>query len=101
MREVAPGVFEHGPAGTPATLAPSTSMAKAVIAMSRAGITEAQIDALIAAMPEGQTKTETGIWWRQSNEVQRDHPAVALLGGALGLTSAQIDDLFTVANSLA
>lgn len=78
----------------------SVTMAKAHIAMSRSGITEAMVDAVIDAMPEGQAKTETRIWWVKSTVVERNHPAVAALAPALGLTEEQVDDLFALARTL-
>lgn len=39
----------------------------------------------------------TQIWWDASTEFQRSHPMVIGIGTALGLTSAQIDDLFRAA----
>ena len=83
------------PAPSPAPVPASVSMAQARIALSRAGISEAAVDAVIAGMPSGAAKTEAGIWWQRSNEVHRHHPFVETLAPALGLTtSAQIDDLF-------
>ena len=78
----------------------AVSMAQARIAMSRSGITEAMVDAVIAGMPAGQAKTETRIWWERSNAVERNHPAVAALAPALGLTEGQVDSLFALAASL-
>lgn len=37
------------------------------------------------------------IWWEAATVFQRDHPMVVNFGAALGLTSAQIDDLFRLA----
>mgnify|MGYP000163802474 CR=1 FL=1 len=66
-------------------------------ALSRAGISEDDVEAVIAAMPEGQSKVETRAWWRRSNAVQRQHPAVLALAPALGLSDAQLDALFIAA----
>ncbi len=82
----------------PVQLVPAeVSMAQAVIALSRAGISEADVDAVIEAMPDGQTKTEARAWWRRSNAIRRDHPFVAALAPALGLDAAQLDALFIAA----
>jgi len=88
------------PAPPPAPVPRSVSMAQARIALSRAGISETTVDAVIAAMPAGQTKTEATIWWQRSNEVHRDHAFVAALAPELGLSSAQLDALFVVAAGL-
>lgn len=74
--------------------------AQARIAMSRAGISVAMVDAVIDAMPDGQAKNETRIWWERSNAVERNHPAVAALAPALGLSEAQVDGLFELAAAL-
>ena len=100
MRELAPGFIEYGTPGSSIVPPVSVSMAQAGIAMSRAGITEAMVDAAIEAMPAGQTKTETRIWWNRSNVVERNHPAVAALAPALGLSEEQVDDLFALARTL-
>ena len=76
------------------------SMAQAVVALSRSGVSEDDIEALLAAMPDSQAKTEARAWWRRSNAVQRNHPVVQLLAPALGLNSAQVDDLFRLAATL-
>ena len=89
--------------GTPVMAPPvplSVTMAQARIAMSRSGITESMVDAVIDGMPAGQAKTETRIWWERSNAVERNHPAVAALAPALGLTEGQVDSLFALAASL-
>ena len=89
--------------GTPVMAPPvplSVTMAQARIAMSRSGITEAMVDAVIDGMPGGQAKTETRIWWERSNAVERNHPAVAALALALGLSEAQVDGLFELAAAL-
>lgn len=78
----------------------AVSMAQARIAMSRSGITEAMVDAVIAGMPAGPAQNETRIWWERSNAVERNHPAVALMAPALGLSDAQVDELFALAASL-
>jgi hypothetical protein len=37
------------------------------------------------------------IWWEAATVFQREHPMVLTFGAALGLTPAQIDDLFRLA----
>ena len=70
------------------------------IAMSRAGISEAAVETVLNGMSNGQAKTEALIWWKQANDLERNHPVVAHLGVALGLTAAQIDALFVAAAAL-
>jgi len=92
------GVFTRPAAQPPVPAA--VSMAQARIALARAGISEATVDALIEAMPNGLAKTEARIWWQRSNEVQRAHPVVALMAPALGLDSDDLDELFREAASV-
>lgn len=34
------------------------------------------------------------IWWEYSLDIQRNHEHIVTIGGALGLTETQLDDLF-------
>jgi hypothetical protein len=90
----------YAAAAAPVVVPPEVTRAQALIALSRIGITEAAIDTVLAAMPEGQAKVEASIWWRQSNAFKRSHPTLAMLAPALGLTAAQIDELFVTASTL-
>lgn len=76
---------------------PEVSMAQAVIALSRAGIAEADVAAAIDALPDGPSKTEARIWWARSSVMRRNHHAVAVLAPLLGLTEEQVDALFAAA----
>ena len=53
----------------------------------------------IDSLPE-PSKTKAQIEWEYSNALQRDNPFVATLGGALGLSSEDIDNLFIQAARL-
>ena len=59
----------------------------------------AMVAAAIATLPEPQ-KSAALIEWNYSNELQRNNAFVATLGGALGLTEAQVDQLFIAAAAL-
>ena len=59
----------------------------------------AAVDAAINGMPE-PNKSAARIEWEYSNEVQRHNGFVSALGPALGMTSAQIDQLFIAAAKL-
>ena len=62
------------------------------LALLRLGVTGAQVEAQIAAMPGTDADREAAmIEWEYATTYQRDHPLVAMLGAALGLTTAQID----------
>ena len=58
-----------------------------------------QVDGLIAALPEPQ-KTVAQVQWEFGNYIVRSHPLIAALGAQLGMTSAQIDDVFRQAAAL-
>ena len=76
----------------------TVTMRQARLAMLDAGILTSVSDAL-AAMT-GITGEAARIEWEYAAELKRDHPLVASLSAALGLTSAQLDGLFTAAAGL-
>lgn len=98
MNEIAPGVFEHGPAGSPPAVARSVSMRQAQLALLDAGLLD-EVEAAIAALPEPQ-RTRTQIEWNRGGVVERNAPTVALLAAATGLSEAQLDTLFEQAATL-
>ena len=62
------------------------------LALLRLGLTGAQVEAQIAAMPGADADREAAmIEWEYATTYQRDHQLVVALGAALGLTEAQID----------
>jgi len=69
----------------------SVPAVNAKLALAQAGY-HSTVEAIIA-----QADEEAQIWWSDATVFQRDHPMVATFGAALGLTSAQIDDLFRLA----
>lgn len=73
----------------------SVTMRQARLALLGAGKL-ALVDAAIDSMPE-PNKSAARIEWEYSHEVQRDNGVVAALGPALGMTPAQIDQLFIAA----
>lgn len=88
---------------TPAPPAPPVvpgfvTMRQARLALLGAGLLD-YVDAAINAMPSPQ-KEATRIAWEYSQEVERHNGVVAALGPLLGLTDAQIDDLFLTAAQL-
>ena len=76
----------------------SVTMRQARLALLGAGKL-AMVDAAINGMAE-PTKSAARIEWEYSNEVQRHNGFVEALGPALGMTSAQIDQLFIAAAKL-
>ena len=77
---------------------PAADQRQARLALSAAGLL-AQTEAALAAM-EGPEGDVARIEWQWAKTIQRDHPMIAALGTALGLTSAQIDNLFRAAAAL-
>ena len=76
----------------------SVTMRQGRLALLAAGKL-AQVDAAIASLPEPQ-KSAALIEWDFSNELQRGNAFVATLGAALGLSDAQVDQLFITAAAL-
>lgn len=83
---------------TPAPVPAEVTMRQARLALLGAGLLT-NVDAAINAMPE-PAKSAARIEWDYSSAVQRHNGFVAQLGPALGLTDAQIDDLFRAASKL-
>ena len=83
----------------PAPLVPQVvTMRQARLALLGAGKLAA-VEAAINGLPE-PSKSAARIEWDYSNEVQRHNGLVPMLGPALGLTTAQIDQLFIAAGGL-
>jgi len=76
----------------------SVSMRQARLALLGAGLLSS-VDAAIAAMPS-PAKEAAQIEWDYASEVQRDNALIASLASGLGLTEAQVDDLFIAAAAL-
>lgn len=72
----------------------TVTMRQARLALLQSGLL-GQVNAAVNAADEA-----TKITWEFSSEVHRDHPFVATLTAALGLTEAQLDNIFTLAASL-
>lgn len=58
------------------------------------------VDAAIAAIPDAAQRHASQIEWEYAATVERSSAWVQTLAGALGLTAAQIDDLFREAAKL-
>lgn len=74
------------------------TMRQARLALLQSGLL-AQVNTAIANM-SGIDGDAARIEWEFSNTVERNQPLVQSLIGALGLTEAQLDDLFTLAATL-
>lgn len=78
----------------PALAAPVTS-AQALMALYNAGHLDA-LKAIIAAHPYRPVR----IWFEKANHWERSNPYIQILGPELGLSEADIDDLFANAAQL-
>jgi hypothetical protein len=76
----------------------AVTMRQARLALLNDGILP-QVNAAIAAMP-GTDGDAARIEWEFSGAVERNRPLVKSMGVALGLTDAQLDDLFRRASKL-
>jgi len=74
------------------------ALVQAKIALSRLGYLT-QVETALNALT-GVQKTEALIAWNSTNHVTRTSQLVVAMQAALGLTSTQMDDLFTLANSI-
>jgi len=90
----------NGSAWVPAPLpVPSVvTMRQARLALLQAGLL-AQVNTAVANMP-GAAGDAARIEWTFSSTVERNHPLVQSVTGALGLTESQLDDLFRLAATL-
>ena len=80
---------------------PTLSARQLRLALLGLGLTGAQVEAQIAAMPGTPAEREAAmIEWEYATTYQRDHPLVVMLGLALGLTEAQIDNAWQGAATL-
>jgi hypothetical protein len=71
------------------------------LALLGLGMKGAQVEAAIAAMPGTEDEREAAmIEWQYASSFRRNHPLVAALGAALGLTAAQIDEAWRAAAAL-
>lgn len=76
----------------------AVTMRQARIALLQAGLL-AQINTAIAAMT-GPTGDAARVVWEFSSEVRRDNQLLETMATSLGLTSAQLDQLFITASGL-
>lgn len=74
------------PADIPPIVIPTLTMRQARLALLDVGL----LDEVEAAI----TTLENRIWWDYSTTVERSHPLVKAVLGALGKTEAQVDDMF-------
>lgn len=64
------------------------------------GITTAQVEAVIAAIPDEIDRETAQIEWADASTYSREHPLVNQIGAAMGLTPEQIDVMWFDAAAL-
>ncbi|AAL49604.1 unknown [Sinorhizobium phage PBC5] len=79
---------------------PDLSARQLRLVLIGANIMPAQVNAVIAAMPEGPDKAVAMVEWEYATTFRRVHPLLETVGGALGLTPEQIDTMWISALSL-
>lgn len=92
--QIVPGESVNGVPVVPAAV----TMRQARLALAGIGLLP-QVDVAINALPEPE-KTAAKIEWEFSSVVERNRPFVQQLATSLGLTSAQLDNLFIEAAKL-
>lgn len=60
----------------------------------RSGISMAQVDAAIAAIPDNQARSEAAVLWEYAPYVERTNPLVAAIAAGFGMNSESIDQAF-------
>lgn len=74
---------------------------QAVEALLRSGVTEGMVESALAAIPNATERAIAQNLWRRSNDFERTNPTlIALATQALGMTEAQLDQLFITAATL-
>jgi hypothetical protein len=86
------------PPPPPPPVPPQVTMRQARLALHSAGLL-AGVDAAIASLEE-PAKTATAIEWEYAQTVDRASGLVPQMAVALGMTEAQVDDLFRLAVTL-
>lgn len=64
------------------------------------GVTGAQVEAIIAALPDATAREAARIEWEYSSVYERAHPLIATVAAQLGLAEADIDAAWLAAASL-
>jgi hypothetical protein len=64
------------------------------------GISLAQVDAAIDAIPDQLQRDSVRVEWDYAPYVERSHPMLIPLAAALGLTEQQVDQAFTEAATI-
>lgn len=97
MNEIAPGIIEHGPAGSQTPPQPTITSRQGKHALAEVGLYHPAL-AAIAALPE-PARTKAQIDW-EAAYWQRDNVTLIAMAAALGLGPSELDALFAQAATL-
>lgn len=79
---------------------PAVSARQIRLWLVRHGVSLAQVDVAIDAIPDAQQREECRVEWDYAPYVLRSHPMLVPLAAALGLDESQVDDAFREASTL-
>lgn len=96
---------EHGdeaalPYVAPAPTFPPLSPRQLRLMMLQIGLTDADVEAQIAAIPDPTERAAASIEWQWATRYDRTHPLVATLATALEFTDAELNSLWSYAADL-
>lgn len=99
-----PGRWELvGPMPEPPAVAPilpPLSRRRLRLGLLSIGIRSADIEAVIAAIPDAEAREWAMIEWQDASEYERSHPLIADVAAALSLPAEQVDALWVWAAGL-
>jgi hypothetical protein len=93
---IADGVLERN--GVPVEIVPPIPASVSPL-QARKALRQAGVLALVAAALEAADE-ETQEAWEYATEIRRDNPLVCGVASSVGMTHAQVDDLFRLAGTL-
>jgi hypothetical protein len=93
-----PAGWQYAPDERP--VPPTITARQARLWLIRHGITLAQVDAVIASIPDAITRESVRVEWEYGTDVNRSSAWLAALGPALGLDAATLDAAFREAAGL-
>lgn len=85
---------------TPDPVLPPLTARRLRLGLVAHGIVTESVTAAIAGIADEAERRVAMIEWEYATEFDRDHPLIAEVGGALGLTSEQIDAMWVASASL-
>lgn len=79
---------------------PSLTARQLRLGLIDSGVTPAQVQAAIDAMPAATDREKALVEWEYASAFSRTHPLIASIGTALGLAEEQIDEIWMAAINL-